>query len=102
MARRRRAHPPTPEALEERAKRKAEDHLLIQAEPGPAKPSGEHKCPGRAYKVSVDRVVHGKKKGETVVLCPHKGATKALVQSGHLVPQSAEPKAGTVKGADHG
>lgn len=113
MARRHRAAPPSAEALEARAEAKALERLRSQAVPGVSASKDDHKCSLQLYKVAVNRVVHGKRKGEDVRLCPHKGATQALVQSGHLVPtQPATAKAVTTsspvvksddtKGADHG
>jgi hypothetical protein len=79
------------------------ERLKAQAVPSVRPPKAEHKCALQVYVVASHRVVHGKIKGETVSLCPHKGATQALVQSGHLVPsQSATAKAVATKEADHG
>jgi hypothetical protein len=107
------AKPPTPEELREMERQKEKEFLEAQATPG-FRPAEEHKCAGQLFKVASSRaVIHGKSKGENVTLCPHKGATKALVESGHLVPtqpataravtvNAAASKADDTKGADHG
>lgn len=104
MARIHRAPQPTPEFLQERAKRKAEERLANSATPAPGKNKGPHECAGQRYKVASHRVVHGARKGEVVSLCPHAGATKALVQSGHLVlvTVNSAAKSADTKGADNG
>lgn len=77
--------------------------------------AADHKCSGKAYKVVGHRAVHDRKKGEVLHLCPHVGATKALVEAGHLAvhvettvkvkveeTEAAMVKADDKKGANHG
>lgn len=102
----RRAAGPTPEQIREREESKAAECEAARAEPARPDERLNHKCAGQIYKVTSDRVVHERRKGETVELCPHKGATHALVTGGHLVPVHVTPaatvKADDKKEADHG
>lgn len=66
------------------------------------------RAPGamKTYKVTSGCIVHGKKRGDTVELWDT-GATRALVQAGHLVEvvevkDLAEESADQVKEADNG
>jgi hypothetical protein len=103
MARdRRRAPLPTPAVLEAGKKAREDERKAARAVPG-FRPSTGHECEGALFKALTDRVVDAGK-GEHVKLCPHKGATKALVQAGHLVhvPSTAKVEADNKKEADHG
>jgi hypothetical protein len=53
----------------------------------------------KTYKVIGDYIVHGKKKGDRLKL-PDTGATRALVQAGHLVEVADTKKDQAVKSAD--
>jgi hypothetical protein len=101
------APPPSPEALENN--RKAAEVRRKQAERDAkkgfiAQAVSEDRGPDlRVYKVAVDHLVHGKKKGESVTLDANKGATRALIQGGHLVPVTpTAAKSADAKGADNG
>lgn len=86
---------PTSQDRENRRRNRAQDRAAAPAVP---RQKAQECCGKHTYRVTANRSVHGKKKGETVELCDN-GATQALIQAGALVPvtekaavEKAEPK----------